>query len=254
MGRPIHVGCSGWNYGGWRNGAFYPPRLPAREWLGFYAQRFDVVEVNATFYRLQKPEAVARWVDQTPPGFSFAVKASRYLTHVRRLRDLDRGIERFYDSIAPLVEHRRLAAVLWQLPATFKRDDARLRGALEAVEHLPPGRHAFEFRDPSWFVPEVEELLAVHGAALVIAHRKGLDFQTRAMTAPFAFVRFHYGDRGRDGNYSRSELQEWAKTLAGWSTEREVYAFFNNDWKAFAPANALELRRLLGDRVPAVAV
>jgi uncharacterized protein YecE (DUF72 family) len=111
----IRIGCSGWNYAGWRND-FYPPRTPASRWLEHYAQVFDTVEVNSTFYRLARRDAVARWVDQTPPGFCFAVKASRYLTHVKRLQDVEQGIARFYEPIMPLAEAGRLGPVLWQLP------------------------------------------------------------------------------------------------------------------------------------------
>ena len=135
---------------------FYPPRLPARRWLEHYATRFDTVEVNATFYRLASPSAVDGWVHQTPPDFVFAVKSSRYLTHMKRLTDMDRGVGRFYDSIAPLVESPKLGPVLWQLPDRFARDDERLAHALA---NLPPGRHAFELRHPRWFAEPVYDLL-----------------------------------------------------------------------------------------------
>ena len=134
----IRVGCSGWNYQHWRNGVFYPPRLPPRRWLELYAQHFDTVEVNATFYRLPRENAVATWVRETPPEFLFAVKMSRYVTHIKRLRDLPPSLELFYSRIRPLVDSPKLGPVLWQLPRTFHRDDLRLT---EALEQLPPGRH-----------------------------------------------------------------------------------------------------------------
>jgi uncharacterized protein YecE (DUF72 family) len=143
----VRIGCSGWNYRDWR-GTFYPEALPARRWLEHYATVFDTVEVNTTFYRLPARDAVAHWVQQTPDRFEFTVKASRYLTHMKRLRDMGDGIARFYERIEPLVDAGRLGPVLWQLPPRFPRDDDRLARALE---RLPPGRHAFEFRDPSWF-------------------------------------------------------------------------------------------------------
>ncbi len=239
--RPVRVGCSGWNYRDWR-GTFYPAGLPPARWLEHYAARFATVEVNATFYRLPSRDAVARWVEQTPEGFVFCVKGSRYLTHIRRLRDTGQGLERFYERIEPLVAAGRLGPVLWQLPERFHRDDERLDRWLSA---LPAGRHALEFRHPSWFVGEVEALLRAHGAALVVADRPGLDFQTHALTAPWTFVRLHHGHRGRRGNYSATELEEWARRLRGWAREREVFAFFNNDWEAFAPRNAAQLARLL---------
>jgi uncharacterized protein YecE (DUF72 family) len=241
-GRTDRIGCSGWNYDSWRHGVFYPERCPARLWLEYYARSFDTVEVNATFYRLPTVKAVQGWVDQTPDDFVLAVKMSRYVTHVKRLRDLDASIELFYGRIDPLVRSRKLGPVLWQLPPTFKRDDARLA---EALTRLPPGRHAFEFRHSSWFVPEVMELLRSHGAALVIGDRPEVhSFQTHELTADWTFVRFHAGTRGRRGNYSDSELREWAGRIRSWPV-REAFVYFNNDWEGFAPQNALRLRELL---------
>jgi uncharacterized protein YecE (DUF72 family) len=239
--RPVRIGCSGWNYRDWRE-TFYPAGLPASRWLEHYAGRFDTVEVNTTFYRLPRREAVARWVTQTPPEFLFTVKASRYLTHIKRLTAMEQGVQRFYERIEPLVAAARLGPVLWQLPANFRRDDERLLGALK---HLPPGRHTFEFRDPSWFVPEVMELLRAHGVALTIGHHPERPFQSLELTADWTFVRFHHGARGRGGNYSDSELREWAQRIAGWRRRHEVFAYFNNDWKAYAPRNAERLRSLL---------
>src|SRR5688500_12844590 len=133
----VRIGCSGWNYRDWR-ARVYPKGLGAGRWLEHYAGLFDTVEVNSTFYRLASRDAVARWVDQTPAGFIFAVKASRYLTHIKRLAEMDRGVGRFYERIEPLVEAGKLGPVVWQLPENFHRDDDRLATALEA---LPPGRH-----------------------------------------------------------------------------------------------------------------
>jgi uncharacterized protein YecE (DUF72 family) len=241
----IHIGCSGWVYGHWRE-RFYPPKLPQARWLEYYATQFDTVELNNTFYRLARPAAVERWVEQTPDGFVFAAKASRYLTHMKRLTDLDRGVGRFYDAIAPLVEAGKLGPVIWQLPERFARDDERLAAALERVADLPPGRHAFEFRHPSWFVPEVEALLRRHRVALVIGDHPQRPFQSHARTADFTLVRFHYGHRGRRGNYSETELRTWARRLRAWAADVDVYGYFNNDWEGFAPRNAQRLRTLLG--------
>ena len=239
--RPVRIGCSGWNYASWRD-EFYE-REPERLWLRRYAQHFDTVEVNNTFYRLPRKTSVAAWVEQTPPGFVFAVKASRYLTHVKRLTDLGRGIERYYACLEPLVASPKLGPVLWQLPATFRRDDDRLAAALAA---FPPGRHCFEFRHASWFVEPVYELLRAHGAALVIGDRPEVkEFQTHELTTDWTYVRFHYGSRGRRGNYSHRELEEWARRFEDWSTEVEVWAYFNNDWEVFAVRNALWLNERL---------
>jgi uncharacterized protein YecE (DUF72 family) len=239
---PVRVGCSGWNYDDWR-GVLYPDGVGRARWLGRYAECFDTVEVNSTFYRLASRDAVARWVEQTPSEFTFTVKASRYLTHVRRLQDMGQGVGRFYERVEPLARARRLGPTLWQLPANFKRDDERLAGALEL---LPPGRHCFEFRHESWFVPEVMDALRAAGAALVIGDHPERPFQTHEMTAGWTLVRFHYGRRGRRGNYSSGEIETWARRIAQWRREVEVFAYFNNDWEGFAVRNALELRRRLG--------
>ena len=239
----VRIGCSGWNYASWRND-FYPPRTPASRWLEHYATVFDTVEVNSTFYRLARRDAVVRWTTQVPPGFLFTVKASRFLTHVRRLTDVEQGIERFYAPLEPLVAAGMMGPVLWQLPPDFRRDDDRLAGLLDALGSFPPGRHCVEFRHPSWFHADVYELLRWHDAALVIGDRKGLEFQTHEIVGDWTFVRFHFGTRGRRGNYSDSELREWAARIRGWGKEALVY--FNNDWEVFAPRNARTLRRLLG--------
>jgi uncharacterized protein YecE (DUF72 family) len=243
---PVHVGCSGWNYRAWR-GPFYPEKVPASGWLEHYARSFDTVEVNTTFYRLIGREAVARWVKQTPAHFSFAVKASRYLTHVKRLANIADGVARFYERLEPLLDAGRLGPVLWQLPESFRRDDARLAGALA---ELPPGAHAFEFRHASWFVSDVYELLREHDVALVIGDHPGRPFQTCEATAAWRYVRMHYGSRGRRGNYSIHELEAWADRLNGWRARGPVYVYFNNDWEAFAPRDALKLMQLL-DRIAA---
>jgi uncharacterized protein YecE (DUF72 family) len=239
--RVIRIGCSGWNYKAWKD-EFYEGR-PARLWLQHYAGVFDTVEVNNTFYRLPLASSVANWVEQTPPDFLFSVKASRYLTHMKRLTDMDGGVRRFYERIDPLVRSPKLGPVLWQLPANFHRNDDRLAYALE---RLPEGRHAFEFRHPSWFEEPVYELLRANGAALVIGDRPEVkSFQAHVVTAPWTFVRFHYGSRGRRGNYSERELEEWARRFEDWSGEVEVLAYFNNDWEVFAVRNALWLKRRL---------
>jgi uncharacterized protein YecE (DUF72 family) len=237
--KSVRIGCSGWNYDHWRNGVFYPPRCPPREWLDYYARHFDTVEVNATFYRLPRREVVANWVQTSPPEFLFAVKMSRYITHIRRLRDLGAGARRFYERIAPLVHSPKLGPVLWQLPGNFRRDDELLA---DALARLPRGRHCFEFRHESWFAPEVYELLRSAGAALVIGDDPRRPFQTHELTADWTYLRFHRGARGRRGNYSESELEGWARRIEGWRRKVDVYAYFNNDWEGFAVRNALWLR------------
>jgi uncharacterized protein YecE (DUF72 family) len=234
----VRIGCSGWSYEHWR-GPVYPASEPESRWLELYAERFDTVEVNASFYRLPTRKAVARWAESTPDGFCFAVKASRYLTHVKRLHDLPPGLERLYERIEPLRTAGKLGPVLWQLPPRFRRDDERLA---EALDVLPPGRHAFEFRDETWFADGVYELLRAHDVALVVADRAPRDPTPWIDTARWAYLRFHNG-RARDGAYGGAALETWARRIR--SAGGDVYAYFNNDWQGFAVANARTLRRLV---------
>jgi uncharacterized protein YecE (DUF72 family) len=239
--KPVRVGCSGWNYADWRE-RFYPKGLPTTRWLERYAEEFDTVEVNSTFYRLAQRSAVENWMRQTPDDFVFAIKASRFLTHMKRLTDMEQGVGRFYERIEPLVGTPKLGPVLWQLPENFHRDDDRLAGA---IERLPAGRHCFEFRHPSWFAEDVYALLRRHGVALVIGDHPERPFQTYETTTDWTFIRFHYGHRGRAGNYSHRELETWQRRIARWRTGVEVYAYFNNDWKGYAVENARWLKARL---------
>jgi uncharacterized protein YecE (DUF72 family) len=241
--RPVHVGCSGWVYPHWRE-RLYPKGLPQRLWLSHYTEHFDTVEVNSTFYRLASPAAVEAWVEQSPDGFIFAVKASRYLTHVKRLKMLPEYIERFYERLEALTRAEKIGPTLWQLPENFHRDDERLSGALQA---LPAGRHAFEFRHDSWFAKDVYALLREHGAALVIGDDPSRPFQSLERTTDWTYIRFHRGNRGRGGNYSRAEIEAWTRRIAQWRRRTEIYAYFNNDWEGYALRNA----RLLKDRLRA---
>jgi uncharacterized protein YecE (DUF72 family) len=241
--RPVRIGCSGWMYDSWR-GRLYADKQPKRRWLELYAEVFDTVEVNSTFYRLARHSGVEGWVAKTPPGFVFAVKASRYLTHIKRLTGLPEGIKRFYEPLEPLIAAGRLGPVLWQLPENFHRDDARLH---DWLNELPEGQHTIEFRHASWFVPEVMDALRLFGVALTVGDHPSRPFQSYEATADWRFVRFHYGARGRRGNYSATELAAWAERIGRWRASEAVWAYFNNDWEGFAPANAVELRRLLGE-------
>jgi uncharacterized protein YecE (DUF72 family) len=235
----VRIGCSGWSYQDWRGG-LYPERLPQRRWLERYAEVFDTVEVNATFYRLPKESTVQGWVEQVPGDFRFAVKASRYLTHMKRLREISGAVARFWEPLEPLRRARLLGPVLWQLPESFRRDDELLAAALD---ELPPARHCFEFRHPSWFAPPVRQLLEERGASLAIGDDKRRPLPEARPAGELAYLRLHYGHRGRDGNYSDAELDGWRRRIAGWRSRREVFAYLNNDWRGYAPANARYLAR-----------
>jgi uncharacterized protein YecE (DUF72 family) len=248
--RELRIGCSGWSYQHWRDGVFYPRRLRAADWLRHYAGRFDTVELNTTFYRLPTRAAARRWAVEAPDGFCFAVKVSRYLTHIVRLADAAAHLGLLLERLEPLLGAGKAGPFLWQLPPTFQRDDDRLAAALE---QLPRGlRHAFEFRDPSWFTGDVLDLLRTHDVALVIGDRPEVrDFQSRAVTTDFTYLRFHHGTRGRRGNYSPAELEEWACWIESLPAGVGVWAYFNNDWEGFAPANAAALAARLGIVRPA---
>jgi uncharacterized protein YecE (DUF72 family) len=238
IGSRIVIGTSGWTYPHWRAPVYQG--APQSRWLERYAAEFPTVELNATFYRLPRPVTVERWAQRAPEHFLFAVKVSRYLTHVRRLRDIGEGVDRLRTLLAPLAAADRLGPWLWQLPPGFARDDARLR---EALAVLPPGRHAFEFRDPSWFCPPVLRLLERAGACLVIGDTPTRPFQTLDATTDWRYLRFHHGTHGRRGNYASRELATWAGRIDRWARDGDVYAYFNNDWEAFAIRNARELQR-----------
>jgi uncharacterized protein YecE (DUF72 family) len=247
--RQVRVGCSGWNYAHWRNGVFYPPRCAPKNWLEFYSRYFDTVEINNTFYRLPTVKAVEGWVNGSNDDFCFAVKMSRYLTHIKRLTEVESGLTLFYERLAPMLGSPKLGPILWQLPPNFQRNDERLRAALAL---LPGGeRHCFEFRHPSWFVDETYACLREHGVALVIGDRPEVKaFQSHEITADFTFVRFHAGSRGGNGNYSYGELEEWARLVEGWARQVDVFAYFNNDWEGYAIYNGLWFKRRLGLPAP----
>jgi uncharacterized protein YecE (DUF72 family) len=243
--KPVLVGCSGWNYKHWRE-TVYPKGVPQRRWLEHYATLFDTVEVNATFYRLPSRNTVEAWIESTPDDFVFSLKASRYLSHIKRLHGIANGIARLSEGIQPLLKTPKMGPLLWQLPETFHRDDERLSEALEA---LPPWRHCIEFRHESWFVPDVLALLREHGVALVIGDHPERPFQLHELTTDWTYIRLHHGSRGRRGNYSRAELETWKRRIAAWRSEAEVFVYCNNDWEAFAVKNAAWLRdRLDGAR------
>jgi uncharacterized protein YecE (DUF72 family) len=240
----ILVGTSGWQYRDWRR-PVYDDR-PQSAWLGLYASRFSTVEVNNTFYRLPDASTFRRWHQETPQGFTFAVKASRFLTHLKRLRDPADPVDLLLDRAAALGE--RLGPVLFQLPPTMKVDVARLRDTLDAVHGRVPA--AFEFRHPSWLIDPVFQLLDERGAALVLVDRAGERSEPR-VTGGWSYVRFHQGTRLRAG-YRRDTLRSWADRLASLPA-RDVFVYFNNDPGAAAPRDADRLIGLLAERGATVA-
>ena len=236
--RPLHVGCSGWDYDAWSR-IVYEPGLPRSRRLEAYARRFSTVEVNSSFYRLPAVTTVEAWCNSVPEDFKFAFKASRYLTHVKRLKGIGHGIRRLVGRLKPAREDGKLGPVLWQLPPDFRRDRERLDRVKRLLELLPDGRHAIELRHPSWFTDDVVDLLASADVALVIAHDgRREELCEPELTARWAYVRLHYGAAGRRGNYSRAELARWRRRLDAWRAQAETFAYLNNDWEGFAPRNA----------------
>jgi uncharacterized protein YecE (DUF72 family) len=185
---------------------------------------------------------VKRWVEETPDDFEFALKASRYQTHIKRLTNIEEGLRRYYEAIEPLVHSPKLGPIVWQLPDNFKRDDERLCNLLE---NLPPGRHCVEFRNAEWFTEPVYELLRKYKVALAIGDHPKRPHVAHEITTDWTLVRFHGGRRGRRGNYSESELETWAKRIEQWRRKAEVYLYFNNDWEGFAIKNALWMKKRL---------
>ena len=236
----FRIGTSGWQYRDWGGGAFYPPRLPQRRWLEFYATRFPTVEVNNTFYSLPKEDTFVKWREETPAGFVVTVKASRYITHIRRLREARDSVELFWSRARLLGD--RLGPVLFQLPPKFRADVDLLR---EFLKVLPSEiRPAFEFRDPSWETPEVYRALDEAGAAWVIPDRPGWRVPD-LVTGGWSYVRFHQGGHGPRGSaYTREKLRRWADRLAALPAD-DVWVYFNNDPDAAAVRDAAVFTKLV---------
>jgi uncharacterized protein YecE (DUF72 family) len=229
------VGTSGWQYTSWR-GRFYPAGLPQRSWLDHYAARFACVEVNNTFYNLPSAGTFERWGDETPGDFRFVLKLSRYLTHIRRLREPGDPVRLFLERAEPLAA--KTGALLLQLPPTMQRDIARLDGALSAFP--PSWRVAVEFRHRSWYVEEVAACLRGHGAALCLTDRHGRPQQPMWRTSGWGFVRLHEGRARPYPCYGDASLRSWVSRIAElWGPDDDVYAFFNNDPSGCAVRDAV---------------
>lgn len=236
----LRIGTSGWHYGHWVGG-FYPPELKPSQHLDFYARHFDAVEVNNTHYRLPKHETFQAWRDQTPPGFVFAVKASRYITHYSKLTQSSKTYALFFDAVANL--GKKLGPILYQTPPRWQVNAERLDSFLA---NLPPGlRSAFEFRNPTWFNEDVLAILRQHDAAFCIWHLAGM-LSPLHVTAKLVYVRLHGPEGAYAGSYSDDDLALWAERVRGWRAEgRDVHVYFDNDNKANAVRDALRLKALL---------
>ncbi len=238
----IRIGTSGWHYAHWR-GPFYPEKLPSAQMLDFYCQRLKSVEINNSFYHLPAKETFRQWRRETPKDFVLAVKASRYITHMKKLKDPEEALTLFLSHAEELGS--KLGPILFQLPPRWGRDAARARDFLKAL----PKRHryAFEFRDASWFHDEIYALLEQHNAAFCVFDLAG-EKSPRLLTADFAYLRLH-GPAAEKyaGRYTRAQLRDWLRCATNWLAEgaREVFVYFDNDQAGYAALNALELHAMV---------
>jgi uncharacterized protein YecE (DUF72 family) len=242
MSAQVHIGTSGWHYAHWR-GPFYPEKTKAAEMLNFYLRQFDTVEINNSFYRLPPVKALKNWRDSTPPDFCFAVKGSRYLTHMKKLKDPKPGLAKFFGRIKHLDD--KLGPILFQLPPGWKCNAARLESFLAALPKKQ--RYAFEFRDATWHNASVYELLRRHNAAFCIYELAGFQAPSE-ITADFTYLRLHGPlATAYQGSYARRSLSDWARRLAAWRKSLDdIYVYFDNDQQGFAALNALELKTMIG--------
>jgi uncharacterized protein YecE (DUF72 family) len=273
MAHTVRIGISGWRYEPWR-GVFYPPGLRQKDELSFASRLFATIELNGSFYSLQRPSSYQAWHDAVPDDFVFAVKGSRYVTHMLRLRNAQTALANFFASGLLCLRHK-LGPILWQLPPklrfqpdTFgafltllpkttaqleslaRRHDARLHGrsVVEAFHESVPVRHVFEVRHPSFETPQYTALLREHNAASCVADSAGLYPFIDEPTADFAYARLHGKDTLYVSGYDVPDLRAWAKRIRGWRSRGDVFVYFDNDVKVRAPFDAQNLARLLARR------
>jgi uncharacterized protein YecE (DUF72 family) len=241
----IRIGCSGWNYRHWRE-AFYPQGVPVKRWFEHYAATFSTVELNTSFYRLPTPETFEKWRDQAPPGFTYAVKAPRFITHMKKLKECDEPVEEFLGRARKLGP--TIGPILYQLPPRW----AFNRERLEAFLALLPRDlvHVFEFRETSWLTEDVLALLDARGIAFC-AHDMPGAATPRWASGPIAYLRFHGGEGKYWGRYSDERLLGWTDWIVGEARRgRDVWCYFNNDIHAHAIDDALTLRSMVAQAAP----
>lgn len=243
----VHIGTSGFNYSHWKDGVFYPKDLVQAKWLSFYASKFNSVELNVTFYRLPKRSVFGKWQSQTSRDFTFAVKGSRFITHVKKLKNVKDPVKIFFSEAQGLGQ--KLSVVLWQLPGNLRVNVEKLEDLAKILsrDKVAAGvRQAFEFRHESWFCGDIYKVLKKYNFALCIAHSNAWP-SVEVVTADYVYLRFHGGRILFTSNYSKKELGVWAKKINKWISEgKDVYAYFNNDAMGYAIDNARTLGRLVG--------
>ena len=233
----IHIGTSGWSYNHWQ-GAFYPHDLPAEEWLAYYARYLSTVEINNSFYKLPSQNTLAHWCDAVPDDFVFAVKASRYITHMKKLNEPRQTLKRFMGCVEALGD--KLGPILFQLPPRWHINIERLAAFLKALS--TDYRYALEFRDPSWFDPRVYKLLVQHSVASCIFDLDGV-LSPREITTDLVYIRLHGPGGPYQGHYDNHALDKWADAIGRWRHEgHEVYCYFDNDEAGYAVQDAIRLQ------------
>jgi uncharacterized protein YecE (DUF72 family) len=241
MAGKAYIGTSGWNYKSWRD-SFYGD-TPQKQWLRFCAERFTSIEVNGTFYRLQKKSTFKKWRDQIPDGFSFAIKGHRYVTHNKKLLDAEQPVIRCRESASPL--GKRLAAVVWQLPAFLKKDIERLEKFVKILRGWKSTQHAIEFRHKSWFDDDVAESLKRYRVAVCMSDAPDWPMWDQ-VTTDLVYIRLHGHTRKYASSYSKPALKKWATRIRRWLKENcDVHVYFDNDAEGAAPRNALTLLEML---------
>lgn len=239
------IGASGWNYKHWGNGVFYPKELKKSEWFGYYCQHFDTVEINNTFYQLPSQDVFGDWRDQAPKGFTFALKASRFTTHIKKLKQPEQSVVNFLQNAKALGE--KLGVILFQLPGGWQFNAERLEAFLEFVrgqEIIPNVRAALEIRNESWHCSECHEILKRCNVALALTDWPKLPVES-PVTADFVFMRRHGPEALYASSYSEAQLKKEAERIRKWTAQgKDVFVYFNNDGEGYAVQNALRLREL----------
>lgn len=236
----VFVGTSGWNYDHWR-GPFYPDELTQKKWLAYYCEKFHTVEINNSFYQLPSKSTLKTWRETVPASFIFSVKASRYITHMKKLKDPSDALNRFYRGIETLGD--KLGPILFQLPPGWHVNTERLEAFLDILS--PDYRHTFEFRDVSWFCDDVYELLEKHSAAFCMYHLEGRESPRKA-TTDFVYIRLHGPEGAYEGSYDGRTLAGWSRMFTRWRKgRRDVYCYFDNDQDGYAALDAEKLQSMI---------
>ena len=236
----LRIGTSGWHYDHWK-GPFYPEDLSAEDYLEYYAGHFSAAEINHSFYQLPKKKTLESWMDILPKRFKFAAKASRYLTHMKKLKDPRDPLKKLYNRMEILGD--QLEVILFQLPPNWHANIERLNNFLELLSD--DYRHVFEFRDPDWFQQATYDALAAHDAAFCIYELGDIE-SPREITAKTVYIRLHGPGDKYKGLYDKQTLSGWSGAISSWEDQgHHVYCFFDNDEKGYAVQNAAELQEML---------